>query len=494
MPRIIDVTHGKVRTSQPVQGVVAYRGIPYAAPPFGTHRLRAPAPPVAWQGVRDCSAFGSIPPQPPMFPGAPEWSPGDSKEVLTVNVFMPEEEQDALLPVLVWIYGGAYRSGSALDYDPTELVRAGLVVVSFNYRVGFEGFGHVPGRPDNRGLLDQLAALRWVRDNVAAFGGDPDNVTIAGESAGAGSVVCQMIMPAARGLFRRGIAHSVPSEFFSPQRARSIAERIAHVAGIAYSADVLDALPPEQLVSASEQAMAEIKAESATSIRHYAPTVFNPIVDGAVLPQAPLDGFAAGRARDCALVACHTMHEFRLFPAIGAAPRLETDEELVAAAHAFGFPPESLPAYRALTPGIGNYDLYAALAGDAMFGEYTSRLAEAHANAGGEAYLSRFAWESPLMNGLFRSCHALDLPFSFSTLDRGMGAMLIGGNAGPDEHALARRMIRAWVDFATSGRPGWPAIVGEITPVQIWNSKDALVHDDRSGARGLWKTVSYRVD
>jgi para-nitrobenzyl esterase len=492
MARIIEVTHGKVRTSKLEHGVAAYRGIPYAAPPFGRHRLRAPAPPHAWQGVRDCSAFGPIPPQPPMLPGAPAWSPADSGDVLTINVYTMEEETDALRPVLVWIYGGAYRAGSTAEYDPTALVRAGLVVVSFNYRVGFEGFGHVPGRPDNRGLLDQVAALRWVRDNVAAFGGDPNNVTIAGESAGAGSVVCQMIMPAARGLFRRGIAHSVPREFFSPRQARSIAEKIACAAGIEFSADALDALPPERLLSASDDAMAELKAESATTLRRYAPTVFTPIVDGSVLPQAPLEGLLAGLGRGYALVACHTVHEFRLFPPIGVAPVLETDEELVAMAQALGFPPESLPAYRALTPGISNYDLYTAVATDAMFGEYTSRLAEAHARAGGQAYLARFAWESPAMGGSFRACHALDVPFAFGTLDRGIGAMLTG-NRGPDADALSGRMIRSWADFATTGEPGWPAIAGETTPVRVWNAKDELVHDDRGGARALWKDVDFSV-
>jgi para-nitrobenzyl esterase len=492
MARIVEVTHGKLCTSKVADGVAAYRGIPYAAPPFGPHRLRAPAPPHAWRDVRDCSAFGSVPPQPPMYVGAKAWSPADSDDVLTVNVFTMEEQHDALRPVLVWIYGGAYRTGSSIDYDPTALVRAGLVVVSFNYRVGFEGFGHVPGRPDNRGLLDQVAAIRWVRDNIAAFGGDPDNVTIAGESAGAGSVVCLMTMPAARGLFRRGIAHSVPREFFSPRHARSISERIARVAGIEFSADALDASPPERLLSASDEAMAELKAESATSIRRYAPTVFTPVVDGTVLPQAPLEGLSAGLGREYALVACHTVHEFRLFPPLGIAPRLETDEELVAMAEALGFPPASLPAYRALTPGISNYDLYTAVATDAMFGEYTSRLAEAQAEAGGRAYLARFAWESPIMDGLFRACHALDVPFVFGTIDRGMGAMFTG-DRGPDVYALSGRMIRSWADFATTGEPGWPAIAGGTAPVKIWNVEDDLVHDDRNGARALWNGIPLGV-
>jgi para-nitrobenzyl esterase len=493
MDRIIETTHGRIRTSEAAKGVLAYRGIPYAAPPFGPNRLRAPAPARAWDGVRDCIAFGSIPPQPAVFPGMPQWSPQDSKDVLTVNVFVPERA-DGVLPVLVWIYGGAYRFGNSADYDATALVNAGQIVVTFNYRVHFEGFGHVPGRPDNRGLLDQIAALRWVRDNIAAFGGDPDNVTIAGESAGAGSVICMMVMPGARGLFRRAIAHSVPSELFSVNHARRITERIAETAGVVPSAEALDAVPPEALINASETAMAAIKEERVDSIRHYAPTIFNPVVDGSTLPEAPLAGFAAGRARDVDLLACHTLHEFRFFPVIGAAPRVASEPALLAAAAAFHFPVQSLPAYRALSPDEGIHDIYTALGTDRLFGEYTSRLAEQHARAGGRSYLSRFAWPSPVLGGMLRACHILDVAFVFGQLETGAAAMLVGGQAGPEEHALSRRMIRAWSDFAAGGEPGWPAIVGDITPVQIWNREDDLVNDDRSGCRALWKEVTFDVD
>ncbi|WP_159041910.1 carboxylesterase family protein, partial [Streptomyces aureus] len=212
--------------------VVAALGIPYAAPPFGADRFRAPRPAAAWSGVRDCAKFGPIAPQSAELPGAPVWSPGD-EDILTLNIWTPAPD-GGRLPVLVWIHGGAYTFGSSAqpDFDGTVLARAGLVVVTFNHRIGFEGFGHVPGgaasgHPDNRGLLDQVEALRWVRDNIAAFGGDPGNVTIAGQSSGAGSVACLMVMDLARGLFRRAIAHSPASPCYTPEIAEATTREIA---------------------------------------------------------------------------------------------------------------------------------------------------------------------------------------------------------------------------------------------------------------------------
>ncbi|WP_146065847.1 carboxylesterase family protein, partial [Streptomyces sp. SM13] len=183
------------------RGIVAVLGLPYAAPPFGGRRFRAPQPVEPWDGVRDCSAFGPVAPQSAELPGAPVWSPGD-EDILTLNIWTPADGPGDL-PVLVWIHGGAYVFGSAAqpDFDGTALAGRGLVVVTLNSRIGFEGFGHVPDAeghdgpapdadgsgtpfPDNRGLLDQIAALEWVRDDISAFGGSPDRVTLAGQSSG----------------------------------------------------------------------------------------------------------------------------------------------------------------------------------------------------------------------------------------------------------------------------------------------------------------------
>ena len=184
---VVRTASGLVRGQRDAAGIAAFRGIPFARPPVGDLRFAAPRPVRGWDGVRAAVAFGPPPPQSAYaLTPAPAAAPGaDPDDWLTVNVFTPDPGA-AGLPVLVWIYGGAYRAGSSSlpGYDGTPLARQNLVLVTFNHRVGVEGYAHLPGVPANRGLLDQVAALRWVRENVAAFGGDPDRVTVFGESAG----------------------------------------------------------------------------------------------------------------------------------------------------------------------------------------------------------------------------------------------------------------------------------------------------------------------
>ena len=196
---------------------MVFRGIPFAKPPVGALRFQAPAPPEPWEGVRDATAFGPRAPQAP-FPGMPAApaSP-DTGEWLTLNVWTPDVAAKTL-PVLVWIHGGAYLFGSAADdgYDGSRFARAGAVFVSCNYRLGMEGFAQIPGAPANRGLLDAVAALRWVRDNIERFGGDPANVTVFGESAGAGVISALLAMDQASGLFRRAIAQSRAGDVLQP--------------------------------------------------------------------------------------------------------------------------------------------------------------------------------------------------------------------------------------------------------------------------------------
>jgi para-nitrobenzyl esterase len=208
---------GRVRGRRVAADVVAHLGVPYAAPPFGPHRFAPPRPVVAWSGVRDGTRFGPVAPQSAVIDGMPRWRPGE-EDVLTVNVWAPVGARG--LPVLFWVHGGAntFGSGAQRDFDGTALARTGLVVVTGNHRVGFEGFGHVDGFPDNRGLLDLAAALAWVREEIAAFGGDPCQVTAAGQSSGATSVACLT----ATGLFHRAVLHSPPDLHFTPARAKEL--------------------------------------------------------------------------------------------------------------------------------------------------------------------------------------------------------------------------------------------------------------------------------
>ena len=254
----VETTSGTVRGTA-VGPAVAFRGIPYAAPPFGDLRFAAPVPAPGWDGVRDCTAFGPTAPKPP-YPVPVDLLlpepvvPGE--DVLNLNVWTPDPSADGL-PVLVWIHGGAFVNGSGAvpQYDGTAFARDGVVCVTINYRLGVDGFLHFDdGGPANRGLLDQVAALEWVRDNIAAFGGDPGRVTVAGESAGAMSVTALLSMPRAAGLFSRAVAQSGAGHHaLSSGTARRVAGYLAERLGVPLTREALAAVPLPELVAAQRR-------------------------------------------------------------------------------------------------------------------------------------------------------------------------------------------------------------------------------------------------
>ncbi len=498
--------------------IVSVLGIPYAAAPFGANRFREPRPAPSWTGVRDCGGFGPVSPQSAELPGTPVWAPGD-EDILTVNVWAPDSAGPGRgpLPVLVWVHGGAYTFGSSAEpnYDGTVLARAGLVVVTFNYRLGFEGFGHIPDAdgdfPDNRGLLDQVAALRWVRENIAAFGGDPENVTVAGQSSGAASISCLMVMEQARGLFRRAIAHSVVSTCYSPDIAAATTRQIAAAAGCAATADGLLGTTPQALVRASDQVVADCRANpDDAGTRQYDPVLYAPVLDGDVLPVDPLTGVAAGAARDVDLLVCHTTEEYWLLDAVGSSAKVDSAERLAAFARDFRLPDGLVDGYRALLPDAPVLDVYLAIFGDLVFGEYTNRFAEQHARGGGRAFVSRFARRRLGPDGVVRAWHCADVPFAFGTLDNEDLSFLIGGPPNAADHVLSERMVRAWADFAASGDPGWPPLEHSTAPapaglVRVWNTDDGLPESQSQSQgqgqgqgqgqararRELWSTVEF---
>ncbi|WP_228973114.1 carboxylesterase/lipase family protein [Streptomyces sp. DH12] len=497
---VFETAGGPVRGLRPATDVVAVLGIPYAAPPFGADRFRAPRPPRGWTGVRDCTAFGPPAPQSARLPGAPVWEPGD-EDVLTVNVWTPAHS-GGCLPVLVWIHGGAYTFGSSAqpDFDGTALARAGLVVVTLNYRVGFEGFGHVPvdgpaparaDLPDNRGLLDQVAALRWVRENIAAFGGDPGNVTVAGQSAGATSVVCLMVMDRARGLFHRAIAHSPASPYATPDMAAATTREVAAAAGCAATARSLTATSPQALVDASDRVVDDYRRDPASGSRHYDPVLYAPVLDGDVLPADPLGRLAAGAAREVDLLVCHTTEEYWLFDAVGGSARVTSDEGLARFAEDFGLPDGLVAGYRAAMPHAPVLDLYLAIFGDLLFGAFTERLAELHAEGGGRAYLSRFDRRRAAPDRTVRAWHCADVPFAFGNLGDPHLEFLVGGPPTDADRDLAGRMVRAWADFAATGDPGWAPVDGSPARARVWTTDDTPADEGPVTLRDLWAGVDF---
>jgi para-nitrobenzyl esterase len=513
--RVLPTTGGLVRGAVVADGVVACRGIPYAAAPRGAGRFAAPGPAPQWAGVRDALEFGPMPVQPPgRLPGFASWEPDGEGNPLTVNVWGPAAA-GAPRPVLLWIYGGAYTVGGADFYLPYELARAGLVVVTFNYRVGFAGFGHLPGAPDNRGLLDQLAALRWTRANIAHFGGDPSRITVAGQSAGAGSAAALMVLPAAAGLFQRVIAHSVPSEYFSTRLAASIGQQVADSTGAGYNVASFAGLSDAAILGAQAAVLERFRKDPASGARHYLPTIYSPVVGspgpGGAAASGPADGDTApalpgelltvgplqapAAAPDVALLAMHTVDEFRTFSVGEDGPAEYTEGDVAALGQAFGLSAAGFAQYRAAAAGLPPAEVYAMLGTDFLFGEYTTRLAEARGRAGAETYLARFAWPSPAADGAFGACHGADLPFGFGDLQDGPAVRLVFGEATPtrSDEALARRMLAAWVAFAYGADPGWPPVTASQTPVRIWDHADRLAVEQPSPRRAAWAGVDFGV-
>ncbi|QDI69564.1 carboxylesterase [Streptomyces calvus] len=488
---VVRTASGAVR-GRHEQGLSVFRGIPFAEPPVGEARFAAPRPPRAWDGVREAYAFGPPPPQEPGFvqgrtvPAAPA---GD--DWLTVNVWTPEPGPAARRPVMVWIYGGAYRlgHGGSPGYDASRLAHDGdLVVVTFNYRVGMEGFAHVEGAPANRGLLDQVAALEWVRDNITAFGGDPGQVTVFGESAGAGSVAALLAMDRAAGLFHRAIAQSVPGTYFSDALARDIGTALAAEAGLRPTVAELSAVDPAKLTAVGQSLGARM-IQYADRWGQAAPTAtpYAPVVDGDVLPVTPWQALAAGAARDVDLLTGHNRDEFRLFLALAGRLGRITEEQATAALRMYAPGPDGERAYRAAFPGASASGLCERVQTDWLFAMPTLRLVEAQTAGGGRAHLYELTWPAPGENGALGACHGLDIPLLFGTFEADLGLLLFAGAEPTDEaRRLSAEFRAAWTAFARTGDPGWPAYDTGTRPVRVLDAEPTVAPYPEEVSRRLW--------
>jgi para-nitrobenzyl esterase len=479
----VSTSAGRVR-GRVEHGNAVFRGVPFAQPPLGELRFRAPQPVTSWDGVRDASEFGPPCPQAsrPGDPAPPEDTTG---EWLTVNVWTPDPGAHTL-PVMVWIHGGAYLFGSAgPGYDGTKFASAGTVFVSCNYRLGMEGFAQIPGAPANRGLLDAIAALRWVRDNVGKFGGDPANVTVFGESAGAGVIAALLAMNDARGLFKRAIAQSVPGTFFSTGLAEAVTEAVAGTAGLPATYEALQAADPMRLVAAQMDVTGRMKEFLNWGALRITDTPFSPVVDGEVLTRAPWRALVAGAAREVELLTGHNKDEYRLF--IAAQGRLGqiTDDEANVVLDYFAPAPDGPVGYRKAYPSADAGGLFEVAFSDWLFRMPTLHLAQAHAMSGGTTFLYELAAQAPA--GPFGACHALDVPLVFGQYGEGVSAMLTGTEPPPGFVALGDLMRREWVSFATCGSPGWSGYGTEHRTTRVYDLQPDVRSYPEEASMHLWE-------
>ncbi len=478
-------------------GVAVFRGIPFAEAPVGELRFAAPRPVRGWDGVRAAVSYGPPPPQPDAFGqgGVSVDAVGD--EWLTVNVWSPDPDPGARLPVMVWVYGGAYRIGtsSSPEYDGRRLAGdGGVVVVTFNYRLGVEGFAQIAGAPPNRGLLDQIAALEWVHDNIQVFGGDPDRVTVFGESAGAGSVAALLAMPRAAGLFRRAVAQSPPGTFFSPELAADITTACADELGLRPTVADLAAVDPVRLVAVGETVAATmIERAPRWGQVAYRSVLFAPVVDGDVLPVTPWSALAGGAGRDIDLLVGHTRDEQRLFTAIGGLLGKVTQEQAAVALRVFAPGADGERRYRDAFPDAGPDRLYELVHSDWLFRMPTLHLAQAQTTGGGRVRVYELTWPAPGMGGVLGACHGLDIPLVFGNLGSGPPAMLIGESPSSEAETLSAHMRTAWTTFAAHGDPGWPAYDAEKRLTRIFDSHPVVAAYPEEASRLIWQDHTFRV-
>jgi para-nitrobenzyl esterase len=498
-------------------GVAAFKGIPYALAPVGARRFQAPQPVPVPEGVRACFEFG------PTAPKAPYPSPIDTllaepvidgDDCLNLNVWTPvsglpastnttennladqsaavelsssKSSENQGLPVLVWIHGGAFAHGSGAvpTTDGSRFARDGVVCVTLNYRLGALGFLLLDGAPANRGLLDQVAALEWVRDNIAAFGGDPQRVTVAGESAGAMSIGTLLAMPRAQGLFQQAVTQSgAAAHVITGPISRKVTAGLAASLEIEPTLAAFEAIETPDLIVAQEKFIAAVGVERNPQkwgelARNTMP--FEPTIDGDVLPGDPLELIRAGSGAGVRLLTGTNRDEMTLFLAPTGLLANANDAILTMTAGVYGLPPDRLAVYRQESPEATAGELMVDVVSDWFFRIPVLRLAEARAT-GAPTFVYEFDWRTPVWDGLLRATHGLEVGFVFDTLDDPDGAVFLGPNP---PQKLADQVHNAWVTFVSSGDPGWAAY-GEDRAVMVFGTDGGVQLDPRGTVRAVW--------
>ena len=478
MDDVVSTPSGRLRGRE-MPGVMAFRGVPYGAPPVGARRFRAPEPAAPWQGEREAREVGATAPQ---VIGLMRDLPPQSEDCLTLNVWTPALQ--GRRPVMVFVHGGAFTTGSSAHpmYDAGALAARGdVVVVSFNYRLGVLGFADLAALDgsafdSNPGLRDQLLALRWVQQHIEAFGGDPEQVTLFGQSAGAMSAVTLLASVQSEGLFSRVIAQSGAGHHtVARDESGRIAERFCAQLGVGAGAlERLRALPLDQLLEAQAKTLRGwVRVGTAERPLRSAAMTLVPAIDGELIDAPPVDIAGRGAARDIPLLVGTNRDEWDFWLFLSDPSKRKLDEASmlkVVEKRVPGRGREAVALYRALTPDAPVYRSYGTFETDRVFGVPARRLAERRAAAGARSWLYEFDWPSTLFGGDMGALHTLEVPFVLGSVDEDYGRLFTGGGEGPQR--LSGRMMDAWVAFARTGDPStealgeWPAFA-PATPARM---------------------------
>jgi len=500
----VQTTAGRVRGTLD-HGVQCFKGIPYGASTAGEHRFMPPVKPVKWSGVRDAFELGPRSPQlVSSFRGAviPEFEPMDrgepmSEDCLRLNVWTASVGSGHKRPVMVWLHGGGFTSGSGgfICYDGLQLARKhDVVAITVNHRLSALGYLYLEGLGGERyagsgnlGNLDIIAALEWVRDNVSAFGGDPGNVTIFGQSGGGGKVSSLMAMPAAKGLFHRAIVQSGAD-------VKGISRDAASRTAAAYLAKLN--LKPEQVDELRKLSFEQLMAATAPGAPGSGPPLnFGPVVDGHALPSDPFDPAAPELSASVPLLIGSVETEVTFFARQSLDPiDADTLHKSVGQSlrNVSATQIDSLiAAYRAGRPGASNTDLYLIIASDVFRAGVLTETERKAAQGKAPVYSYYFTWRTPVRDGKLRTPHAIEIPFVFDNVD---AAKSFTGS-GEDRYLLATRMSSAWAAFARTGNPAcpelpsWPAFDASRRATMVFNTSCQVVNDPHGEEQRLLRSV-----
>ena len=484
-PPLVSLSHGKLRGTHE-DGVAVFRAIPYAAPPVGDLRFKPPQPVVAWGSERDATEHGPIAPQAPsrLRMAMGDFNKPQSEDCLTLTVWTPSADR-ARRPVLVWFHGGAFMSGagSLPWYSGATMARRGdMVVVGVNYRLGALGFMYKPGVSEsNLGLRDQFAAMDWVNAHIDAFGGDPDNVTIAGQSAGGFSVLAMLASPPMRQRFRRAIAQSAPfgRMMRSIHSATEAASKLETLLGI-------EKREQWMTVPAADIVAAQFKYTVASAQFANAMPPFTPVADGELFGDELIPAALAGAAGKDVIIG-HTRDEMAAFFSVDEKVKNATEEQVASRFrdHFGAAADEALGEYRERARSSAPDSLLGEMTGDATFAGGTFAFAERVAAMGKPAHVFRFDWTAP--SNPFLACHCGEIPFMFNNFANWDAPMMKGGDPASMQ-ALGDAMQDAWIAFARTGNPehaalpSWPQWTPERNAVMVFDDK-SRVEDDPAGRR-----------
>jgi para-nitrobenzyl esterase len=479
------------------KGMFTFKGIPYADSTEGDRRFLPPIKPKTWSGVRSCRQYGYVCPQAARTGWANDeeaflfsWDDGvQSEDCLHLNLWTPGINDGKKRPVMVWLHGGGFTAGSGqelLSYDGENLARRGdIVVVTLNHRLNVFGFldlskyGEPYAASANVGMLDIVAALEWVRNNIAKFGGDPTLVTIFGQSGGGGKVSALMGMPAAKGLFHRAIVESGSMlRAGNQEKSQRLADWI--VAELGLTRDTIDqirTLPYQQVLQAGQKVLREHNPmpTGIPNFRKLADSLgFAPVVDGTVLPAHPFEPQASALSADVPMIIGTTLNEF--VTALNH-PEYENmtsaDLEQRVRTHFGEKAPQVLAAFGRRTPNAKPFDLWSRIAASSVRQSALEQATAKAAAGGAPAYVYWFTWQTPILDGRPRAFHCSEIAFVFDNTDRCEN--MTGGSA--DARALAGVMSEAWIHFARTGNPNhagmphWPAFSTSTSPTMIFDNR-----------------------